>query len=433
MIILRTFLLFVIYTLSLSARAELNIEITRGSDAALPISIVPFANNSGQPVPEDVSKVVANDLQRSGDFEVLPTSKMLSLPNSSAQIHYRDWRLLGQNYVLVGEIEVDSAKRVYKVTYELVDIYQQKRLIGEVLSSSGTGLRKLAHRISDNVYEAITGVEGAFSTRIAYVTQKRLTKDKSEYRLQVADADGQNSFTLFKSNDPILSPAWSNDAQHLAYVSFHSGRPAIYVQHIKSAQQRKVTGFKGINSSPMWSPDDRKLVMTLSKDGNAELYSMDLATNALQRLTNHYGIDTEASWSPDGRDVVFTSNRGGGSPQIYRMSLSDLRPERISFEGRYNARPRYSRDGKSVYYVHQVNGQFHIAELDLSSLTTRVLTSTPLDESPSLSPNGRMIIYSTKLRNRSVLAVVSVDGGAKYFLPSEHGDVKEPSWSPFLN
>lgn len=429
----KSFLLILLCALPLFAQAELYIEITRGSDAALPIAIVPFANKSGRAIPEDVSKVVANDLQRSGDFEVLPTSKMLSLPNASSQIHYRDWRLLGQNYVLVGEVDVDPGKQLYRVTYELVDIYQQKRLIGEILSASSKGMRKLAHRISDNVYQAITGVEGAFSTRIAYVTSKRLTKDKSEYRLQVADADGHNSFTLFKSTAPILSPAWSNDAQHLAYVSFHSGRPAIYIQHIKSAKQRKVTGFKGINSSPMWSPDDRKLVMTLSKDGNAELYSLDLATNALKRLTNHYGIDTEASWSPDGQHVVFTSNRGGGSPQIYRMSLTDLRPERISFEGRYNARPRYSRDGKSVYYVHQTEGQFHIAELDLSTLSTRVLTSTPLDESPSLSPNGRMIIYSTKLRNKSVLAVVSVDGGAKYFLPSEHGDVKEPAWSPFLN
>jgi len=306
-------------------------------------------------------------------------------------------------------------------------------VIGEVLSATPKGLRKLAHRISDNVYEAITGVKGAFSTRIAYITSKRFNKDKTEYRLQVADADGQNSFTLFKSGEPILSPAWSNDAKHLAYVSFHTGRPAIYIQHIKSGTQRKVTNFKGINSSPMWSPDDSKLLMTLSKDGNAEIYAFDLASATLQRLTNHYGIDTEASWSPDGKWVVFTSNRGGGNPQIYRMALRNLVPERISFEGRYNARPRFSRDGQSVYYVHQVGGEFHIASLDFRTMENTVLTSTPLDESPSVSPNGRMIIYSTKLGGKGVLAVVSIDGGAKYFLPSTHGEVKEPAWSPFLN
>ena len=416
-----------------SAFAELTIEITKGSDSALPISVVPFANRSGQPLPEQITRVVANDLQRSGDFDVLPTSKMLSLPNSSSQIHYRDWRLLGQNYVLVGEVALDTSSGNYKVTYELVDIYQQKRILGEVLSASGEGLRKLSHRISDRVYEAVTGVRGAFSTRIAYVTSKRLTASKTEYRLQVSDADGQNSFTLFKSREPMLSPAWSNDAQHLAYVSFHSGRPAIYIQHIKSGQQRKVTGFRGINSSPMWSPDDSKLLMTLSKDGNAEIYSFDLASATLTRLTNHYGIDTEASWSPDGERIVFTSNRGGGSPQIYQMTLRDLVPQRISFQGSYNARPRFSRDGKSIYYVHQSNGGFHIASMDTETLENIILTSTPLDESPSVSPNGRMIIYSTKLKGKGVLAVVSVDGGAKYFLPSEHGDVKEPAWSPFLN
>lgn len=419
--------------LSLSAQAELTIEITKGSDAAVPLAVVPFAKSGNLTVPQDVSTIVANDLQRSGDFDVLPTRKMLSLPSSSNQIHYRDWRLLGQNYVVVGEIARTPGSQNYQVTYELIDIYQQKRVAGEVLSASAKSLRKLAHRISDSIYEAITGVEGAFSTRIAYITSKRLTKDKSEYRLQVADADGQNSFTLFKSHSPILSPAWSNDAQHLAYVSFHSGRPAIYIQHIQSGQQRKLTNFKGINSSPMWSPDDRQLVMTLSKDGNAEIYTMNLATKALKRLTNHYGIDTEASWAPDGQSVVFTSNRGGGNPQIYQMSLNDRYAERLTFEGRYNARPRFSRDGKSIYYVHQSNGQFHIAEIDLESQHNRILTSTPLDESPSVAPNGRMIIYSTKLNGKGVLAVVSVEGGAKYFLPSDHGEVKEPAWSPFLN
>ena len=413
--------------------AELSIEITQGSDKALPIAVVPFSNKTNRGIPEDVSTVIANNLQRSGDFDVLPSGRMLSLPSSSDQIHYRDWRLLGQNYVLVGQVDVDPATRTYKVTYELIDIYQQKRIQGAVLSATSKGLRKLAHRISDNVYEAITGVEGAFSTKIAFITANRLTKDKTEYRLQVADADGRNAFTLFKSFEPMLSPSWSNDAKHLAYVSFHSGRPAIYIQHIKSGEQRKVAGFKGLNSSPMWSPDDTKLLMTLSKDGNAEIYSFDLGSNLLTRLTNHYGIDTEASWSPDGKRVVFTSDRSGGRPQVYEMRLSDLVPSRLTFEGRYNARPRFSRDGKSIYYVHQSNGEFHIASYDTQTREKQILTSTPLDESPSLAPNGRMIIYATKLRGKGVLAVVSVDGGAKYFLPSEHGEVKEPAWSPFLN
>jgi len=415
-----------------SVQAELYIEIREGSDSALPIAIVPFANKSGSAVPYDVSRIIANDLQRSGDFDALSTSKMLSLPEQYDQIHFRDWRLLGQKYVLIGQLKYSAYTKKYEISYELIDVLTQQRVLGEVLSSGSKGLRKLAHKISDAVYEEITGVRGVFSTKIAYITLKQLTKNKQEYRLFVSDADGQNAHMIFKSHEPMLSPSWSNDGQHLAYVSFHTGRPAIYIQHVKSSHQRKVTSFKGLNSAPMWSPDDASLVMTLSKDGNAEIYTYDLATNALNRLTNHYGIDTEASWSPNGKEVVFTSDRSG-RPQVYRMNIKDKVPERLTFVGKYNARPRFSKDGESLYYVHQSNGGFHIAAIDMKTSEQQVLTSTSLDESPSLSPNGRMIMYSTLRGNSSVLAVVSVDGGAKYFLPSDSGDVREPAWSPFLN
>lgn len=431
------FLSLIFLMLSTISQAELTIEITKSSDSALPIAIVPFANKTGLPISQNVSLIVSNDLQRSGDFETLPVSRMLSLPESISQIHYRDWRMLGQSYVLVGNVQKDAATGNYDVSYELIEVVSQTRVAGEIVSTSEKGLRKVAHYISDKVYERIMGVQGAFSTKIAYITQKQLTKNKQEYRLQVADADGQGEFTLFKSHQPMLSPAWSNDGQHLAYVSFHTGRPAIYIQHVGSSHQRKITNFTGLNDSPMWSPDDSSLLMTLSKDGNAELYSYDLATSKLTRLTNHYRIDTEGSWSPDGKKVVFTSDRGGQT-QVYQMSLSDLAPRRLTFSGSYNARPRYSRDGQSIYFVHKGSRQngrdsgFNIASIDIKSGEQRVLTSTSLDESPSLSPNGRMIIYSTLRGDKKVLAVVSVDGGSKYFIPSSHGDVLEPAWSPFL-
>ena len=416
-----------------SAYAELMIEITEGSDSALPIAIVPFENKGSVAVPYDVSRIVANDLQRSGDFDALESSKMSSLPSAFNQVHFRDWRMLGQSYVLIGQVKYSEYTKKYEISYELIDVLSQHRVLGEVLSAGPKGLRKLAHKISDAVYELITGVRGAFSTKIAYITVKQLTKNKREYKLHVSDADGKNDFVLFKSNEPMLSISWSNDGQHLAYSSFHSGRPAIYIQHIKSGDQRKVTAFKGLNSAPMWSPDDSSLVMTLSKDGNAEIYTYNLATNKLNRLTNHYGIDTEASWSPDGKEVVFTSDRSG-KPQVYRMNIKDKNPQRLTFIGKYNARPRFSSDGESLYYVHQSNGGFNIAAINMKTEEQLILTSdTSLDESPSLSPNGRMIIYSTLRGKNSVLAVVSVDGGSKYYLPSSSGDVREPAWSPFLN
>ena len=417
--------------ISQMALAELRIEITQGSDSALPIAIVPFSNKGAAAIPFDVARIVANDLQRSGIFNTLSTSSMLSLPDNQAQIFYRDWRMLGQNYILVGQISYDNNRKKYDINYELVDVNSQKRLLGEKVSSSAKGLRKLAHYISDKVYETITGVRGVFSTKIAYITMKQLTQQKRTYRLQVADADGQSDYTLFRSNAPMLSPAWSNDGKQLAYVSFHSGRPAIYIQNIKTGKQKKLTSFKGLNSSPMWAPDDKSLVMTLSKDGNAEVYRYNLIDNKLDRLTNNYSIDTEASWSPKGDEIVFTSDRSG-SPQVYSMNLSDRIAKRLTFDGTYNARPRFSRDGKSIYYVHRSDQGFNIAAIDIESGEQRVLTSTTLDDSPSVAPNGRMIIYSTLRDNKRQLAVISVDGGSKYFLPSSYGEVLEPAWSPFL-
>lgn len=429
---IKKLLLCVCFLLGISnAYAELTIVITEGSNKAQPIAVVPFANKGGIAVPFDIAKIIADDLQRSGDFDTLPVNRMLSLPENMEQVFFRDWRLLGQNYVLVGQISFDAGTNNYQITYELVDVPNQKRIVGEVVSANSMGLRRLAHRISDTVYERILGIKGAFSTKIAFITLQQVSKTVQEYRLQVADADGQNSFTLFKSPGIIMSPAWSNDGQHLVYVSYHSGRPAIYIQHVSSGHQRKVTGFPGINGAPMWSPDDSSLVMTLSKDGNPEIYRYNLATSVIDRLTNHYGIDTEASWSPDGKDLVFTSDRSG-NPQVYRMSLKDRTPKRLTFIGQYNARPRFSLDGKIIYYVHQVKGDFHIASINMATGEQLILTSTPLDESPSLSPNGRMIMYATRSNNRGVLGVVSIDGGAKYILPSEHGDVREPAWSPFI-
>jgi TolB protein len=428
----RWLLFWVFFGFWSQAHGELLIEITKGSADALPIAVVPFTNRASGTLGADVSAIIDANLTRSGDFKTLPTRRMLSLPDSSSDVHFRDWRLLGQSFVLVGQISADASGQRIHVQYELMDVYNQRRILGELISSSKAGLRKLAHRISDKVYETITGVPGVFSTKIAYVTLKQLPNNAQEYRLQVADADGQNAFTLFRSPKTMLSPAWSNDGTKISYVSFESGRPAIYVQEIKSGNKTKITAFKGLNSAPTWSPDDSKILMTLSKDGNAELYAYHLASSSLDRLTNHYGIDTEASWSRDGKTIAFTSDRSG-TPQIYSMNLIDRVPNRLTFQGRYNTRPRFSYDGKTIYYVHKAREDYHIAAIASDGGDNRILTSTPLDESPSVSPNGRMIIYATKRDGVGVLGVVAVDGDAKYFLPSNYGEVREPAWSPFLN
>lgn len=411
-------------------QAELVIRITEGAESSIPLATVPFANPSGLALEDDVAGVIRDNLGMSGDFRSMDPARMLSLPAREEEVYYRDWRLLNQQYLVIGEVGFDAGLQQYRVRYELFDVGQQKRMMGEVVQGGRGQLRTLAHHISDRIYEAITGIPGIFSTKIAYVTVDRQGSG-SVYRLQVSDADGRRARVLLKSTEPVLSPDWSPDATRLAYVSFEGGRPAIYVQQIASGKREKITGFRGLNSAPAWSPDGRSLSMTLSKDGNAEVYRMDLASRQTSKLTDHWAIDTESSWSPDGSKLVFTSDRSGG-PQVYMTTVGSGDARRLTFDGRYNAGARFSPDGKFVYFVHQKGGQFSIAKITLGSGDVQVLTRGSQDESPSVAPNGRLLIYASQRGTKSVLSVMSNNGGEKYSLPSSFGDVREPAWSPYI-
>lgn len=410
------------------AMAELTIRITEGADAAIPVAVVPFAESGGIPSGDKISNIVQDDLTMTGEFSTLAPEKMLSLPSKRSEVYFRDWRLLGQRYVLVGEL-TRSGDRV-EARYELFDVNREERILGASAGANANNMRTLAHHISDRVYEAITGVPGAFSTKLAYITLDR-TSGEPRYRLQISDVDGKRSRIRLESKEPILSPAWSPDGKKLAYVSFETGRPAVFIHEIGSGNRTRIAEFRGLNSAPAWSPDGRSLLLTLSKDGNAEIYRMDIESRNLKRLTNHWAIDTEGSWDHTGNGFFFTSDRSGG-PQIYHKSSESAEPRRITFGSRYNARPRPDSDGRYVYYVHQRDSTFHIARTDLKNGEETVLTRTGSDESPSLAPNGRMLIYATKQGGNSVLTVISADGGAAYSLPAAEGDVREPAWSPIV-
>lgn len=416
--------------MSARVHADLVIEITQGVRSAIPVAVVPFGNQVGTNLPEDIAQIISENLQRTGDLKPLTRENMLSLPTRGEDVFFRDWNVLGQRYLLVGSVNRDPGSTIYRVRYELFDVQSQKRLIGKEVAGTEGQLRDIAHSISDIVYEMLTGIPGVFATRIAYVTLEG-TGTKVQYKLEVADADGRRSRLIFRSSQPIISPAWAPTATKLAYVSFESGRPAIYVQDVETGLRTKVASYSGINSAPNWSPDGTRLAMTLSKDGNPEIYVLDLKTTKLTRLTNHWAIDTEPSWSPDGQTIVFTSDRGGG-PQIYRMSAGGGVPQRVTFEGKYNARARYSMDGKAIYFVHQLGSRFSLAKLDLENATTSILTETGMDESPSVAPNGAMVIYATQVRGKGILAVVGVNSGSKFSLPALSGDVREPAWSPYI-
>jgi TolB protein len=413
-----------------NSKAELSIEITESIAGAVPMAVVPFLWQGKGALPEDLARIVSSDLARSGQFDTLAPGEMLSQPTTENDVYYRDWRLLKQDFLLIGRINQSVFDQRYEVTYELFDIVRQKKIFERNAAVTKEQLRSLGHLISDKVYEELTGLRGAFSTKLAYVTTD---SSRKTFRLQIADADGINEQVLYKSPEPIISPAWSPDAQQIAYVSFESGRSEVFIQDIATGKRKKVAAFKGNNSSPAFSPNGRYLALVLSKDGNANIYMLELATNVLTQVTKHWGIDTEPSWMPDSKNIVFTSNRGG-KPQIYNVDISTAKIKRITFEGSYNARARVTSDGKYLIMVHQQNKRFHIASQDLERGTVQILsTQTALDESPSIAPNGSMLVYATKYKGRSILAAVSIDGRVKFHLPAKYGDVREPAWSPYLN
>lgn len=411
--------------LSAPLRAELTIVIDSGIDNPTPIAIVPFGGITG--LSEDLPRIVSADLQRSGLFRPIPRADMLSLPTRQSDIYFRDWRVLGANYLLIGDLQMDGEK--YVLTFELHDVLAQRRIFRKITNGDQNALRDIAHAVSDAVYREITGIRGAFSTKILYIEDLGGVADR--YRLVKADADGARPEILLSSNQPILSPAWSHDLKQIAYVSFETSRPAIFRHNLLTGKREQLTNFKGLNGAPAWSPDSKKLALVLSKDGNPEIYTLDLATRKFRRVTRHFAIDTEPNWTADGRGIIFTSNRGG-SPQIYQVGLASGRVERLTFEGDYNARPRVSPDGKSLVMVHRESGVYHIAWQDIASGDMRILTETWLDESPSIAPNGAMLLYATQHRDKGVLAAVSMDAGVKFRLPSKQGDVREPAWSPFV-
>lgn len=413
---------------SLSAHAVLTIEITQGAAGALPIAVVPFAWSGQEALPVDVAGIISADLQRSGRFTPLAVKDMLSRPTEAAQVSYRDWRMVGVDHLVVGKVTPQADG--YTLQFQLLDVIKQTQRAGYTMRSDRAKLRWTAHQIADLIYETLIGEPGAFATRIAFVTEILEGKTR-KYSLQVADSDGFNARPVLKSAQPLMSPAWSPDGNRLAYVSFETGAPTVYVQDINTGRREIVSFAKGLNNAPTWSPDGRKLALVLSKDGNPEIYVLDLASKQLRRLTNNFAIDTEPVWTPDGGAIVFTSDRGGG-PQIYRVAVGSGETVRLTFEGKYNARPALSPNGKYLAFVHGTGNQFNIATIELANGNMQVLTSSMLDESPSFAPNGSMIIYATKDRDRGFLSAVSVDGRVRQRLVLQEGQAREPAWSPYV-
>jgi TolB protein len=409
------------------AAAQLRLDITQGVRDAVPIAVVPFAGQA-EGAPNEVAAIVANDLRLSGRFNPLERRDMVARPTAGSEVRFEDWRLLRSDFIVVGRVQPEAAGLA--VTFELFNVQTGQPLLSQRLITTEKNLRATAHRISDLVFERLTGIRGAFSTRIAYVAVEGRAPTQ-RHRLIVADADGFNPRIVTESAEPIMSPAWSPDGQSLAYVSFEGRSSAIYVQRLATGERRRVSARLGINGAPAWSPDGNKLALTLSRDGNLDIYVLELATQTLTRLTSDSAIDTEPEWSRDAASIYFTSDRAG-SAQVYRVATNSAQDvQRLTFTNGYNARPRMSPDGQSIALVTLDRGGYRIATHDLQTRNLRVLTDGKQDESPSFAPNGAVIIYATQNAGRGALAMVSADGRFQQRLSSDKGDVREAVWSPF--
>jgi len=402
------------------ALAQFRVEVTGVGLTQLPIAIAPFRGEAD--APQKIAAIVQADLERSGRFRAVdgsgPALDETSRPDLSP------WRQKGADSLAVGSVSRLADGR-WDVRFRLWDAVKMQDLGGQSFVVVAADLRLAAHRVADQIYEKLTGEKGVFSTRIAYVT-----KAGARYNLWVADADGENAQSALASPEPIISPAWSSSGGQLAYVSFESRKPVVYVHEVQSGQRRLIANFRGSNSAPAWSPDGRSLAVTLTRDGGSQLYTIAASGGEPRRLTQSSGIDTEPVYSVDGRSIYFVSDRGG-APQIYRMAASGGEPQRVTFTGTYNISPAISPDGRWLAYISRISGAFKLQVMELASGNVQSVTDTTADESPSFAPNSRLIIYATRQGGREALMTTTLDGKIKARLPGQGGDIREPDWGPF--
>lgn len=416
---LRVWVWMVLMSVVCSAHATLNIEIIGAGEHQIPISIAPFAGDSK--LSQSLTAVIVNDLKRSGLFR--PVDPAGKAPHELKEVKFADWP--GVDALAIGSVTAGADGRV-EVKFRLLDMVKQVELTGQVVSAKSDQIRAISHRIADIIYEKFTGDPGVFSTRIAYINREGKTN-----RLVVADSDGYGEQTVLAMNEPIMSPAWSPDGSHLAYVTFEQGHAVVYVQSLLMRQRMVLAAFPGSNSAPAWSPDGKQLAIVLTRDGSSQIYLVHPDGSGLKRISFSDAIDTEPNFSPDGQYLLFTSDRGG-SAQIYRMSVEGGYAERMTFDGPNNFSPRYSPDGKSFVFMHSDGAQFLIATQDFETRQMQILTDVGWEKKPSYAPNGKLILFATESQGRGILATVSSDGRVKQRMFPQRGDIREPTWGPFL-
>lgn len=408
-----------LFLIGLVAHAQLKIEVTGVGSDQIPIGVALFADDlMGD---QSISAIVRADLARSGLFRIVDSNEVIA---DTAPLDSAAWKARGADAVVTGTV-VKAADGRIEVRYRLRDVSKAGDVSQLDIKTQAQFSRMAAHRVADDVFTALSGVRGVFATRIAYVS-----KSGGEFRLEVTDSDGENQFVAFRSTEPIISPVWSPDGKKLAYVSFDSKKPIVYVQELETRRRIAVANYKGNNSAPAWSPDGKKLAIALSREALTQIYLINADGSEIKRLTKSNGIDTEPSFSPDGQTIYFTSDRGG-NPQIYRMSVEGTDIRRVTFRSDYSISPSVSADGRLLTYISGRGKGYQLYLHDLTTGAERALSTASHDESPSFAPNGRYIVYSSNAGGRGALTVVSTDGTTRYSLSTKTSNIREPAWGPF--
>ncbi len=427
-------LLWCLLSISMPSWALITITIDKGIERGVPIAIVPFGVETDLSVDFKVSDVIRSDLERTGRFDVLDPDGYISQPTSPEDIVFSDWQLIKVDFFLIGRITRDADSDKVLLAVRLYDTFEQKQVTGEqFIATEPSELRKIAHRISNMVFEKVTGERSSFDTKILYTTVvENAVNGRVEHKLFIADYDGYQPKEILKTDSPILSPSLSPDSKLIVYSELGQTQSKMYLQQTfdPDGKRQELTPMKtGHNRSPSWSPDGKRIAFTNTQDGNSDIYVYSIASHELIQVTRHRLIDTEPAWSPDGEQIIFTSNRSK-NPQIYQIRLKqNSRPIRITREGTSNTGAKYSPDGGRLILITDQSNGSQVGVFDLESQELNVVSPTNIDDSAGISPHGDMLIYVVEGQNRQI-QILSPNGNVSSSIPIAEGRVKQVTWGP---
>ncbi len=430
------FVLFILIFYSFFSDAELRIDITKGNLDPIPVAILEFNANQNQEIQisKKINNVIKSNLERSGLFSILSERTFLNNKISfNNKPEFQDWKLTTAQGLVHGRLKINGDK--LSLEFRLWDVFSQKQMIAQQLTTEKDNWRRISHVISDVIYQRITGESGYFDSRIVYISESG-PKSARKKRLAIVDQDGENHKFLTDGSYLALTPRFSPAAQEIAYLSYNNQIPRIYLLDLESGNQKVLGDFPGMTFSPRYSPDGKKIIMSLAKKGNTDIYEMNLETLKIKRLTFYEGIDTAPSYSPDGDFITFESDRSG-SQKIYIMNLKTKKIKRISFgKGRY-ATPVWSPRGDLIAFTKLLGGEFYIGVMYIDGKGERVVYKTYLVEGPSWSPNGRVLAFysqdklSDGLITKPKIKLIDLTGiNLRQLLTP--ADASDPSWSGLL-